>query len=248
MSGISGVGGTSWPQPLDDGDVPAASMPVVKQGDRGEAVRTLQEKLNDARDAIGLPPIGVDGDFGPGTAGAIRDFQKLWGLTADAHVGPMTWRRLLGEANPARSTPRAGSPEAKVMAHRAAIESASRKWGIPAPIICGIIQQESGGRADVVGIAGDKGLMQINPSAHPRFFATHDWRNARENAEYGTSVFRDGLKAFDGDVEKAIAAYNAGVGGVRNGLRQGKTLEQITYVPSYVPNVIKYAKNYEDFF
>jgi hypothetical protein len=60
---------------------------VLKRGDRGSAVRKLQ-------DALG---IGVDGVFGSQTERAVKRFQKRKGLTADGIVGPDT-RDALGLA------------------------------------------------------------------------------------------------------------------------------------------------------
>ena len=65
----------------------AASEPVVKRGDRGDAVRKVQR-------ALGVP---ADGVFGPQTERAVRRFQRRRDLVADGVVGPQT-RAALGLA------------------------------------------------------------------------------------------------------------------------------------------------------
>ena len=65
----------------------------VKQGDHGQAVRAVQAVLNE-KFGYGLV---VDGDFGPATDNAVRDYQDDHGLAVDGIVGPQTWRSLIGE-------------------------------------------------------------------------------------------------------------------------------------------------------
>lgn len=53
---------------------------LVKQGTRGEVVKSLQQKLG----------IRADGHFGPGSEKAVRDYQQKNGLKVDGIVGPAT--------------------------------------------------------------------------------------------------------------------------------------------------------------
>jgi putative chitinase len=74
------------------GAAPAAPHPVVQQGSKGAAVASLQYRL---RDQTYLPPdAAVDGDFGPGTAAALRAFQTKMAMTADGVAGPAVWKAL----------------------------------------------------------------------------------------------------------------------------------------------------------
>lgn len=43
----------------------------------------------------GFNPNGIDGDFGPGTAGAVSSYQSSRGLGADGVVGGQTWNKML---------------------------------------------------------------------------------------------------------------------------------------------------------
>lgn len=62
---------------------------VLRRGQKGEAVADLQRTLQ----AAGYP-IAVDGDFGPATNLAVRQFQIAHGLAVDGIVGPQTWSVL----------------------------------------------------------------------------------------------------------------------------------------------------------
>lgn len=68
----------------------AGTGTVLKRGDKGPAVRLLQEKLN--QQGAHLRP---DGDFGSRTEQEVRNFQLKRGLKPDGVVGPKT-RKALG--------------------------------------------------------------------------------------------------------------------------------------------------------
>ena len=53
---------------------------LLKEGTRGDAVKKLQETLG----------VGADGQFGPGTEKAVRDYQQKNGLVVDGAAGPAT--------------------------------------------------------------------------------------------------------------------------------------------------------------
>jgi len=57
---------------------------VLKRGSKGESVKTLQEFLK----------LTADGDFGPKTEAAVKDWQKTHGLMVDGVVGPKTWAAM----------------------------------------------------------------------------------------------------------------------------------------------------------
>ena len=64
---------------------------VLKNGSKGNQVKTLQRLLN----ALGYSCGNVDGSFGPKTLEAVKKFQKAKGLDVDGYCGPKTWAALL---------------------------------------------------------------------------------------------------------------------------------------------------------
>lgn len=79
--------------------------PDLSAGSSGEWVTYLQQLLQQA----GYLATEPDGDFGPATEGAVRDFQAAQGLDADGAVGPLTWAALTGSVAP--ETPTDPEPE-----------------------------------------------------------------------------------------------------------------------------------------
>ena len=83
-------------------------MPMVYWGCTGDAVKTLQDKLN----ALGYNSGSVDGIFGAKTYAAVTAFQKANGLGVDGIVGKLTWGKLYGvsPAMPVETTTVVGRP------------------------------------------------------------------------------------------------------------------------------------------
>lgn len=59
-------------------------MSILKKGLKGAPVKRLQEKLG----------VKADGDFGPGTEKALKEFQKASGLAVDGIAGPDTFTAI----------------------------------------------------------------------------------------------------------------------------------------------------------
>jgi len=72
---------------------PAAGRPVVKRGSTGQPVKDVQWRLR-TNYPLYAGTLSVDGDFGPATEAAVKEFQRRSGLTADGIVGPATYRAL----------------------------------------------------------------------------------------------------------------------------------------------------------
>lgn len=70
--------------PADQG-----TRPTLQRGDRSQWVIELQQALTRHGFAV-----TDDGDFGPVTEAAVRDFQAAYGLTVDGVVGSATWEAL----------------------------------------------------------------------------------------------------------------------------------------------------------
>ncbi|MFB9237741.1 L,D-transpeptidase family protein [Plantactinospora siamensis] len=68
----------------------AAARPTLRQGAKGAAVVSLQQRLA----ALHYDTGGADGTFGASTFHAVVAFQKVNGLGRDGIVGPRTWAAL----------------------------------------------------------------------------------------------------------------------------------------------------------
>ena len=93
------------------------------------------------------------------------------------------------------------------------IFDAGEREGVDPRFIHAVIWQESKYVADAKSHAGAVGLMQLMPAAAERF-GCEDRTDPAANIAAGTKYLKWLLKRFSGNVELALAGYNAGEGSV----------------------------------
>lgn len=77
----------------NSGETITVALPVLRFGDTGKPVETMQVLLFGR--GYGLPNYGIDGDFGEETEKALKQFQKGKGLAVDGVCGQDSWTALL---------------------------------------------------------------------------------------------------------------------------------------------------------
>ncbi|HYX28664.1 MAG TPA: lytic transglycosylase domain-containing protein [Pyrinomonadaceae bacterium] len=85
--------------------------------------------------------------------------------------------------------------------------------GVDPLLLYSVMHQESSFKSHAVSPKGARGLMQLMPGTAIRYGVTNVF-DARQNIEGGARYMRFLLDHFDGDVNLALAGYNAGEGAV----------------------------------
>lgn len=70
------------------------SVVVLRQGDKGSAVKELQNDLIELGYGKYMKPYGADGSFGPATRNAVLEFQRDYKLKVDGIAGPETKNKI----------------------------------------------------------------------------------------------------------------------------------------------------------
>jgi soluble lytic murein transglycosylase-like protein len=96
---------------------------------------------------------------------------------------------------------------------RGRVAQLAAKYDISPTLLEALVWQESRWRPGAVSSAGARGLAQLMPGTARQMGVNPNDPHA--NLEGGARYLRMQLDAFDGDVEKALAAYNAGPGRVQ---------------------------------
>ena len=121
------------------------------------------------------------------------------------------------------------------------IAQAALANGVDAKLVHAVIRAESGYNANAVSHKGAVGLMQLIPATAARYGVSNSYDPA-QNIAGGTKYLRDLLAMFKGDIELAVAAYNAGENAV---IRNGNKIPPYAETMAYVPKVISFLKSPE---
>jgi soluble lytic murein transglycosylase-like protein len=124
-------------------------------------------------------------------AGVVRQIGQGW----NAPVAP-----------PVRAA--AGAPPA----FRAAIAAAAARYDLSPDLLDAVARSESGYDPDIVSPAGAIGVMQLMPATARQLGV--DPRDPVQNIMGGAAYLRAQIDRFDGAIDLALAAYNAGSGRV----------------------------------
>jgi hypothetical protein len=153
--------------------------------------------------------------------------------------------KLDGKVPPASQTLLAlfeASPNYKTA--KAALRDASNRHSIDYELLQALIATESGFDAQAVSPKGAMGLMQLMPATAQRYGVAADKRasieqklfDPRINIAAGARYLRDLIAMFPGQIELALAAYNAGEGAVQ---RAGNKIPNYKETQNYVQTVLQ---------
>jgi soluble lytic murein transglycosylase-like protein len=132
-------------------------------------------------------------------------------------------------------------PEETIRKFASIIEVASRTHGVEAALVHAVVSAESGYNPGAVSKAGARGLMQLMPDTAKRY-GVRDIMDPAQNIYAGVRYLRDLLMMFNGNLELAIAAYNAGENAV---IKYGNKIPPYAETVQYVPKVLGFYRKFQ---
>ena len=120
------------------------------------------------------------------------------------------------------------------------IRAAAQKYGLAPPLVKAVMAAESNFNPAAISEKGATGLMQLMPGT-ARDMYVYDMLDPAQNIEGGARYLRLLHDQFGGDLERVLAAYNAGPKRVR---RSGGAVPAIPETQAYVRKVLGLYKAY----
>ena len=112
---------------------------------------------------------------------------------------------FMGENRPAVSIDRDGVEKL--------VREAAERHQVDPALVRAVIETESNWNPGAVSRKGALGLMQLIPTTAQRF-GVNDVFSPKQNVEAGVSYLKTLLERYNGNLDLAVAAYNAGEGAV----------------------------------
>ena len=195
--------------------------------------------------APATPSVSSNNDL-PSRLNHLLKLLQAQSLGVPAHLRPQ-----VGASKPAEPpAPSATKPESKPPKNGSFIPTpadiekhilaAARKNGIDPNLVRAVVQAESNFDPGATSHVGAMGLMQLMPGTAKDLGVSNPY-DARQNVMGGAKYLKQLIDRYGGNVSKALAAYNWGMGNVeRKGLVKMPS-ETRTYIQRVMGNWGRYA-------
>ncbi|MEB3197294.1 MAG: lytic transglycosylase domain-containing protein [Candidatus Sericytochromatia bacterium] len=187
-------------------------------GSQGHALAgesPAKRQVGAAQGLVAMP----NGEALPTVANAVVSPPFSWGPSAGSTVADMAWNLTPSQPERVLSAEPAGSRGAAIEGghggpYRGLIETLSQRHGVPAWLVTNVMRAESAGNPMATSPAGAQGLMQLMPQTAAELGVSDPYDPA-QNLEGGVKYLARMIGMFEGDLVRAVAAYNAGPGSVQ---------------------------------
>ena len=202
----------------------AAEMAVqgYEEGAQEGISRAAMGQGEDSFSQILNPVDWTDEQWDAAKMGAAGSFPLVGGTAMMRHL-----QGALSSADDNAPTLTSGNAEID-----AAINAAAAKHGLPADLLFAVAQTESDFDQSSVSSTGAKGIMQLMPDTAAALGVDAD--DMVQNIEGGARYLKQQLDDFGGNVEMALAAYNAGPDAVQ----KHKGVPPYTETQNYVAKIM----------
>lgn len=184
-------------------------------------------------------------------SGSRQEFPRPLRNSGDAHLSRMLLRSSLNRGsgrflNLRAARPASGSDAERLFksakyrgggsvdpkAYEGMIKNAAARYQVPEELVMAVIKVESNFNPHATSHMGAMGLMQLMPGT-ARDLGVQRPYDPAQNINGGTKYLRELLDRYDGNVAKAVAAYNCGMANVEKGRLPQETRNYLQLVKRY---------------
>jgi soluble lytic murein transglycosylase-like protein len=130
-------------------------------------------------------------------------------------------------------------PPALPVRYQSMIVAAAREHQVSPSLIAAVAAAESGFDARAVSPKGARGLMQLMPETARRFQVSNRF-SPEQSVRGGAAYLRWLSDRFAGDLERVLAAYNAG----EQAVERAGGIPPFAETQAYVPRVLRYLRHF----
>ncbi|MBR2216286.1 MAG: lytic transglycosylase domain-containing protein [Selenomonadaceae bacterium] len=187
---------------------------------RIENIQNIKNRIAEIEQQFGVNNLSRGQQFGQILA------EKMKAKTAEINAAAdITGVNAVNQTGKAAATAASTAPEGQVIRTMAdlptgdanleqMIDAAAKKYHVDPKLVSAVAEVESGGNQSAISPVGAIGVMQLMPDTAASLGV--DPFDKQQNIEGGAKYLRQMLDTFGGDMKKAIAAYNAGPGAVKD--------------------------------
>lgn len=200
--------------PPASGSAPTGGLDEKKKAQINKATREFESifvgyLLKTMRSTV--PKSGSEEGFGADILDGMFDVEMASHISRNGGlgIGKMLYRQMTEGQLSAASSASAEKVSRQVGKFNDVIREAADRHALDVNVLKAVIATESGGNATAVSKKDARGLMQLIDSTAADM-GVQDSLNPRENVLGGAKYLRQLLDQFNGDLNLALAAYNAG--------------------------------------
>lgn len=192
-------------------------------------------------------------DRAQATTGRRQEFPRPLRNSGDAHLSRLLLRSCLSRGGsirgrnpgPGRASSGSGSSPERLFnsvrsrgravdpkVYEGIIKNAAARYQVPEELVKAVIKVESNFNPHATSHMGAMGLMQLMPGTAQDLGVRRPYDPA-ENINGGTKYLRELLDRYNGNVPKAVAAYNCGMANVEKGRLPQETRSYLKLVSQY---------------
>ena len=168
----------------------------------------------------------------------LTSYRNMLQDSSKRYTGLIEAQRMRGQPTSNSQGQNFSNPQVANHKYGSQIQKYATQYGVDPELIVAMMSQESGANPNAKSKKGAQGLMQLMPATARSLGVADPW-DPEQNIAGGVRYIAQFVKKYNGDIEKALWAYNAGPGNVAAGRMPPETQKYIRNIMAKYRELIK---------